>query len=528
MPSPAMIGLAAALEVEGDETNEPAPGPEIGALGRRRDELLLAGSVTLIAFVAYAQHLLPGVGFWDTGIFQSAAPTLGLTHPTGYPLYMILGWIAVTVVPVGDAAFRMNLLGAVAAAVGVGALYLLIRWIGATAVPAAIGALTFGLSQVFWRTAVRADPHPLHVLLAIIVILMALEWRRGGYNGRWLAATAFVCGLALGNHLLMAILAPALGLYVLACQPRILAQIRRMVGPAVALAVGAAVYLYVPIRAATNPPIHHDYMPTTWDAFWRYVLGRDFGGSMGFLSLDGPGRALDKIPEFVASLATGTHPAIAGGLLLLAGIGFIGLLRTDWRTGLLLGLGGGLTLYAALTYANGDIERYYFVPLAILVAFAALGTQLLLWAAIPALPSLQPATPMLLIIPVALIAVNGGRVDGRSAQCYADGVMGTVKPNAVVMSWWTYTTPLWYERFVGGVRPDVEIYNGIDLVPDEVDRRYGQGRPIYLIQPDSTLTAIRKSYSVTPLDACGVAVFEVTGRAGARTASSRSSPWARR
>jgi len=491
---------------------EPLGTLELGAFEGWRIEAAVAGLVAVFAFGAYASHLLRSVGFWDTAIFQAAAPTLGLTHPTGFPTYLLLGWAFTNLVPIGDPAYRMDLLSAVISALAVATLYLVIRWIGATPAVAAIGALTFGLLQPFWRTAGRADPHTLHVLLALALILLALEWNRRGRPHRWLLAMAFLFGLALGNHLLMVLMGPALAGYVLLCEPGLVLAVRRIVGLAVAFLTGAGVYLYVPLRAASNPPIHHDFAPTTWDLFWRYVLGSDFRGSMGFLSLDGPGNALGALPAFIRSLDAGSHPAIAMAVIGLALVGLIALARSSPRAAFLLLASAGLTLYAALNYQNADIERYYFLPVAILVALAALGAQLVLWSRIPAVPSLQIVTPALAVVPIALLALNSGRVDNPSAECYAQAALQEVKPNAVVMSWWSYSTPLWYERFVAGERPDVEVFNGIDAIPGEVDRRFGQGRPIYVIQPSSTLARIQATYALTPLNACGVTLYEVRAR----------------
>jgi hypothetical protein len=99
----------------------------------------------------------------------------------------------------------------------------------------------------------------------------------------------------------------------------------------------------------------------------------------------------------------------------LALVGLVGLARSSPPTAFLLLASAGLTLYAALNYQNADIERYYFVPLAILVALAALGAQLVLWSRIPAFPSLQMAAPALAVVPIALLALNSGRVDNPSA-----------------------------------------------------------------------------------------------------------------
>ena len=80
---------------------------------------LVAWAALIAGFVAFALGrwaLLPGLGFWDTGELQVVGPVLGTAHPTGFPAYVILAWLAsVVFVPLGDPAFRTNLLSAVAA-----------------------------------------------------------------------------------------------------------------------------------------------------------------------------------------------------------------------------------------------------------------------------------------------------------------------------------------------------------------------------------------------------------------------------
>jgi hypothetical protein len=482
----------------------------------RHETPLGALGVTTIALVAYLLHLLGDVGFWDTGAFQAAAPTLGLVHPTGYPAYLLLGWLFTTVMPLGNPALEMNLLGAISGALAVGAVHILARQLGSSTVIAAAAALTSGLAAAFWRTSIRADPHPLHVLLGLAVIALLLEWHRRDHPFRLLAAAAVLYGLSLGNHLLAALLAPAVGVFVLVAEPGIVRRFRDLAGLALALLAGAAVYLYVPLRAAAEPAVQHDYAPTTWDLFWRYVLGRDFGSSMGFLTVDGPAIAAARLGAFFDSLAQGTSLAIAVGLVVLAGVGLVAVGRRDWRVALLLGLAGGLTLYAALTYVNADIERYYFLPLAVLAALAGRGAQALLDRAVAAQPEMAAAALALLLVPAALAWTNADGVSARSARCYADAALATVAPRAVVMSWWSYATPLWYAQHVNGQRPDVEVIVGDRSIPAEVDRRFADGRPIYLVQRDAQLDEIGQRFVLEPVRACGETLQRVVApRTGA-------------
>ena len=88
--------------------------------------------VGLVAAALGTWRLMPGVGFWDTAEFQMIPPILGTAHPTGYPTYVILGWLgSIALGPLGEAAFRMNLVSAilvgVAAALSVDLVRMLTR-----------------------------------------------------------------------------------------------------------------------------------------------------------------------------------------------------------------------------------------------------------------------------------------------------------------------------------------------------------------------------------------------------------------
>ncbi len=85
------------------------------------------GGAILAALVVLAGYLLtlaPTVTFWDAGEFIAAAKTLGIPHPPGTPLFVLLAHVWGAVVPFGAYAWRINLLSAVCGAAGAGCWFL--------------------------------------------------------------------------------------------------------------------------------------------------------------------------------------------------------------------------------------------------------------------------------------------------------------------------------------------------------------------------------------------------------------------
>src|SRR5215218_8067028 len=177
-------------------------GRTIRALIQRDAIVCLA--LVLGALVLYVATLLPGIGSGDTAEFQRVAPTLGVAHPTGYPLYTLLGWLWSQLPLGGTPAWRMNLFSAGAAALAVGALFLVARALGHARVIAAAAALTFAVSSTFWSQATIAEVYALAALIQALLILALLRWRqnRSSDVGRgwplWVAG--LLLGLGLAHH----------------------------------------------------------------------------------------------------------------------------------------------------------------------------------------------------------------------------------------------------------------------------------------------------------------------------------------
>src|SRR5450759_2821255 len=161
-----------------------APAPRTGLQRLRRfasPELLGAASAPAAAaaltLLFVVPTLAPGISNWDTAEFQTVGPVLGTAHPTGYPAYVILGWLASIVLqPFGDPAFRMNLLQALLAALAVAGTVALVQLLTARRLIALAVGLVLAGTQLFWRLSTHADPHMFHVALVAIIFAVPVSY----------------------------------------------------------------------------------------------------------------------------------------------------------------------------------------------------------------------------------------------------------------------------------------------------------------------------------------------------------------
>ena len=540
-----------------------------------------AAALTLLFVVP---TLAPGISNWDTAEFQTVGPVLGTAHPTGYPAYVILGWLASIVLqPFGDPAFRMNLLQALLAAAAVAGTVALLQILTGRRLLALAVGLVLACTQLFWRLSTHADPHMFHVALVAILFVVLVVWdqRRRSTDpetvkrtDRWLVAAAVIFGVAVANHSLALLLPPAIGLYVLACDPRIIFRPRTIVACLAALAFTIAVlFLELPIRAAMHAPLVYGH-PDTLSGFQYVVLAEQFRGS-----LSDPFGDLSTKMGHVMDLMTGW----IGPLAVLAAVGLGTSLIRRPRYVLLSGLSLAASCVFAASYANADIERYYLVPLLVVLTWAALGAADVITLAAKAVNRIrerstadatadatadEPATtsdassgvrgrdhgwtPWLalagefvvaaaLVFPVLGIVpqrqkiesnLNPGGVSEADKTGDATWLRAVLAPaeagglpaNSVIVSWWSTSTTLWYGQRVLGMRPDIYIVDDRTRLDDnlgevqDVFNKFLGNRPVFTIRLSGGvdgMDVLNTEFDIQPYSlGDGSTISHVVGRKG--------------
>jgi hypothetical protein len=505
-------------------------------------------AVAAAALTVFRPTLMPGVGFWDTAEFQTLGPVMGTGHSPGYPTYAILGWLASVVLsPFGDPAFRMNLFSALCVAAAAGVTVALVQRLTGRTVLGIAAGLGLATTPLAWRLATHAEGHTLHLLFLTVLFLLLVAWQRGraaGGGDRLLLVASVVFGISVANHSLTLLLALPIAAYVVTVDPAILRRYRFVAACLLTvIATTALVYLELPLRAGPfRAPLVYG-TPNTWDGFWYVTLAEQFRGAIvdPFSDLGGKFAVLVKrtVTEF-------------GWLSVLIPFGFFATVIRERAYAVLSGLALFGTVFFAASYINADITRYYLGPVfigwtwlailgaALIDAGRALGRR---WSGtpdprgitarlrLPAIAAVLLAAVLLLQTAVELPA-RARQVDESgdiAAQRWLAATLGAMEPNAVVVSWWSYSTSLWYAQYVEGRRPDIWIVDDrtrldehLGEVTDVVRTVLAQGRPAYVIRADTReVEALAEQYDLERVGPADGSLIRVVPRAGTPTGALR-------
>jgi hypothetical protein len=213
---------------------------------------LFASILWLITFFVYRMTMAPTIGFIDSGELSTVALSLGIAHPTGYPLFTLLARTFSLLPIASEQIVRLNIFSAVVTSLSVVIFFFLVlelsaqtreernRWELLTA--ASISSMFIGFSKTFWFQGLAIEVYSLHLLLILSALLLFVKAVRSGSSHHWLLF-AFVVGLAFTNHLTTILLAPAM-LYWFFSEHGIGKSAFKKIGLlAVPFAAGLSVYL---------------------------------------------------------------------------------------------------------------------------------------------------------------------------------------------------------------------------------------------------------------------------------------------
>jgi tetratricopeptide (TPR) repeat protein len=480
----------------------------LGISSPRSVELLCAGIVFLLALALYSWTLAPTVTVTDSGELIVVARDLGIAHPPGVPLWIILAHLA-SLVPFGSIAQRINFSSALFAALACAMLALVVAELIITtsylaaakrrkrgaqgskkteefvtdlmvAAPALGAGLLMAFSRTLWSYATITEVYALNALLILVILFLMLRWRRRIVEDRmhiskgantahvtrhdaFLYTAALLFGLALGvHHVTVALTLPAIAVIVFRTQGVRFFTSRRLVYAAL-ISIGAlvAVYAYLPLAASRSPVINWGH-PRSLQEIWWHLTGRQYQVYFSFK----PEIIGGQFTEFCRmALREFGFPWLPLSLV-LAFAGFAYAFKRDRTTFWFLLTIVIADLAYALSYEIAEDKDAYYLPAFISVAIAiGFGIRWLVQKTVskslPGVkPSLAAAIAVLIVCTIALTAnwPFNNRRQYFIAHDYVDNLLKAIGPNGLLLTLdWQVASPIFYAQEIEQLRPDVKV-----------------------------------------------------------------------
>lgn len=496
--------------------------------GLARTDVLLALAAGGLAGLVYRRMAAPDVLAGDSGELQFAAWLAGLSHPTGYPLYLMLGWLwshGLDALGLASPARAMTLLSVAFGGLAVGLTYLVAVALIAQSragngvprpaerIAALVAAWTFAWTPTLWSQAVIAEVYTLHATLVAALLLLALLWRkevrlfqqsRTSRAGWLLGALALLFGLGLAHHRTTLLLLPVLLVFLAWQAPLGFWRWRQVLLLALLALAPLLLYLYVPLRGPVTPYLAIELWPGQLTqlvdlspaGLVSYLLGQGFAGE-----IQGPGSAIAAAPGLLARFAAELTPV--GVLLAVVGVVVL-TVRRQWALLWLTGASFALLTAFNLFYTIGDIAVFYipsFLIACVWIGVAAAWLAGLVaatinrrWIGLGDGAGLVTAV-LLAALPVYLFLSHAPAQDRSRDSAAADGWQALLAANparnaVLISNDRDELMPLWYLQQVEGVRPDLAGVFPLLLaepgwldIGQTVDSALSAGRPVYLIKP---------------------------------------------
>lgn len=443
------------------------------------------------ALTAYALTAPRSIASSDSAELTTAAASLGIPHPPGYPLYVIIGR-AFAAIPLGEVGFRLNIMAAVFGALAALLVYATVLELTRHRVSAMVAGLSLAFSYHFWGQSLVAEVYTLDAALVAGVIYTLCLWERTR-RPPWLYAAFFLLGLSFAHRTTSALLVPPILTWALMSGSlRYRGAWLRALG---CVLPGLALYLLLPIVYLTQPeymwsagydatgrPLYIDL--TTLEGLRWYVTAQIF---QPLVFAAGPTEIWGEVARYLGWLWS----EFAGvGVI----VGLIGILRAWARHPAFFQLAAGafaLQAWFFMSYAALDKDQMFLITYLIWALWIGLGTKELLdlvdsgfirELAAPA------ARTMALAVPLVLFATNVSPLNFSGEQTMrseAEALFASAPAATLVVGSWGEIAALQYFQTVEKRRPDLRLVAQWPLTEQHLRRLIRANikyRPIYVLE----------------------------------------------
>lgn len=401
-----------------------------------------------IPFAVFTLTMAPGLTFGDSGEFLALSKVLGIAHPPGFPLYLLLAH-GLGSIPWWSYAYGVNMLSALSGALtslvlAIGIWTLTKRWWLSLLLP-----LVYVFFPLYWEQATMAEVYTLNsffVALTFTLLILGDATKQR----RWFYLAALSFGIGGTNHPLLYLFGPAILICLVVSRAFPRRDWRAWASTALLALVGATLYLYLPIRSAANPDIA--WGPTkTLSQIARHIGRSDYASAQldtggvikPFGVLDGLAFGNDFLLEMVEMFGYG----LLGFVLL----GLVVLWRRKTALAALLFFGVTLSVAALIVFSmnlysqdwSGQYRILYLQSLLPLVYLAAYGIHAAV-RRLDALFGIRHSRSVFAAIGLLLLTFSVGvqasavwpvqnRSNDRVLEQYLRTVLSSLEPNALLV-----------------------------------------------------------------------------------------------
>ncbi len=445
----------------------------------------LIHSSPLIVLILYLFTIAPGVVQIDSGELAAVASILGVAHPTGYPLFTLIGYLFTKVFFFTSKIHALNILSALYTFGGVFFVLKINKLLLNTLktetkfqkkqkkkqiltqfdnevinIIAISSTLITAFSKTFWLQSTSVEVYALHILLISTSIFFFL---RAYFNTdtlediltkktlvkEWMTF-AFVLGLSFTNHMTSILVLPAMAYLYFDKYKFNFSSFKLILFMLLPFLIALTVYIYLPLAASNNPNINWGN-PVDWERFKRHIMGWQYQ-SWIFSSTESASKQFNYfISIFPAEFA------YIGLILYLLGI--FQLSRKNRKVLIFLIILFVTCVLYSINYDINDIDSYF------LLAFISTGLTItfgLLFLYEQFTHHFQKLKYLFFVFPLIVMIFNYNRVDqsnNTQYQDYTKSILDSADNNSIIISylWDFFISPSYYFQFVENYRKDVAI-----------------------------------------------------------------------
>jgi len=445
-------------------------------------------------FIIYLTTLAPTVVKIDSGELSAVQSTFGIAHPTGYPLFTIIGYLfSLIPLPFRDI-YKVNLLAAIWCAAGISVFVYTAKYVldninsfslfkkepqpkskkkkkikentaaaQVFSIPdnkkylaSIAGGLILAFSRTFWMQSTSVEVYSLHILLISLIILFLIkgfveENSSGKLSKHWILFTVFLA-LGFSNHMTTLLILPGVA-YLFFIRYGFNKKSFTKIGVMllVFFPILILLYSYLPIRASQNSLMNWGN-PIDFERILRHISGKQYQVWL-FSSTESAKKQL----EYFFS----TMPIEFSINLFIALVGVIYSFASARKFGIFILISFASTVLYSINYDIVDIDSYFLLAYIAVGFFSVFGiVKLLSFLKIKNSYNISAALISLFIL--VHIFITYGKVDESDTYIYEDytkEILRSVSKNAIIFSYqWDYfLSASYYYQLVERYRKDVVI-----------------------------------------------------------------------